>query len=70
MFKINYDGATFDSESKSGIGFVIRDSRALAIASLSQQVLWVYQAAELKAFAATRALEFAAEIGFAKGIHG
>lgn len=65
MCKINYDGATFDSENKSGIGFVIRDSRALAIASLSQQVPRVYQAAEIEAFAVTRALEFAAEIGIA-----
>ncbi|XP_030924615.1 uncharacterized protein LOC115951578 [Quercus lobata] len=66
LFKINYDGATFDSENKSGIGFVIRDSCGLAIASLSQQVPRVYQAAEIEAFAATRALElFATEIGIA-----
>lgn len=65
LFKINYDGATFDSENKSGIGFVIRDSRGLAIASLSQQVPRVYQASEIEAFAATRALESAAEIGIA-----
>ena len=38
LYKINYDGATFDSENMSGIGVVIRDSQGSAIAALSQQL--------------------------------
>ena len=35
LYKINYDGATFEHEGKSGIGVIIGDSHGAAIASLS-----------------------------------
>lgn len=36
LFKINFDGATFEQEGKSGIGVVIWDSSAAPIVALSQ----------------------------------
>ena len=68
LFKINFDGATFEHEGKSSIGVVIRDSSGVAIAALSQQVPHAYQAADMKAIAATRALEFEREIGITDAI--
>ena len=63
LYKINYDGATFDSENMSGIGVVIQDSQGSAVAALSQQLPHRYHAAEIETLAATRALEFALDIG-------
>ena len=63
LYKINYDGATFDSENMSGIGVVIRDSQGSAVAALSQQLPRRYHAAEIETLVATRALEFALDIG-------
>ena len=62
-FKINFDGAIFPVEKKSGIGVVIRDSRGLVIASCSKVVHQVLGASEVEAMAATWALSFAADVG-------
>ena len=62
MYKINYDAATFEHEGKSGIRVIIRDSHGAAIAFLSQLIPCAYQAADMEAIAANRALEFAREI--------
>ena len=63
MFKINYNGATFEHEDKSEIGVVIWDSSGQPIAALSQQIPWAYNAVERGAIATTRVLEFAREVG-------
>ncbi|KAL0012810.1 hypothetical protein SO802_007918 [Lithocarpus litseifolius] len=65
---MNYDGATFEYEGKSGIGVIIRDSCGAAIASLSQLIPHAYQVADMEAIAATRTLEFAREIGITDAI--
>ena len=63
LYKIDYDAATFEHKGKFGIGVIIRDSHGAAIASLSQLIPYAYQAADMEAIAANRALEFAWEIG-------
>ncbi|XP_075658192.1 uncharacterized protein LOC142628098 [Castanea sativa] len=68
LYKINYDGATYDSENKSGIGVVIRDSHGSAIASLSQQLPRLCQATEIEILVATRALEYATKIGITDAV--
>ena len=68
MYKINYDAAIFEHEGKSGIGVIIRDSHGAAIASLLQLIPCAYQAADMEAIAANRALEFAREIGINEAI--
>ena len=62
-FKINYDKAVFAKVNKSGIGVVIRDNQGLVIASLVQQISQAYQAVEVEAMAASRALKFGLEFG-------
>ena len=62
-FKINFNGATFVAENKFGIEVVIQDSQCMVIASLSQLLPHEFQAVEIEALAATRALEFALELG-------
>ncbi|KAK9989714.1 hypothetical protein SO802_029953 [Lithocarpus litseifolius] len=66
--KINFDGAVFSSENWSGIGVVIRDSAGLVIASCSQCLSHAYRSDEVEAFAAAKALSFAAEIGISKAV--
>ena len=63
MLKINFDGAVFRKENRSGVGVVIWNSKALVIASLSQQLPRAYQPLEVEALAVVRALEFGAKIG-------
>ena len=68
FFKINYDGAVFPDENRSGVGVMIRNNLGLVIASLVQQLPQAYQAVEVEAMAACRAMEFGREIGVAKVI--
>ena len=60
-FKINFDGAIFKQENKSGIGVVIRDHTGAVMASLAQTVAPAMQPIEIEAVAAARALEFGEE---------
>ena len=62
-FKINFDGAIFRNENRSGIGVVIRDHIGSVIVSLVQSISPAYQPREIEALAAARALEFGQEIG-------
>ena len=62
-FKINFNGATFVAKNKSSIGVVIRDSQGMVIAFLSQLIPQEFQAVEIEALVALRALEFALELG-------
>ncbi|XP_075665465.1 uncharacterized protein LOC142635144 [Castanea sativa] len=68
MAKINFDGAVFTGENKSGIGIVIRDRSGLVIASCSKKLQQAYSSAEVEALAAATALSFAADIGINKAI--
>lgn len=49
--------------NKSGIGVVTQDNQGLVIASLVQQLSQAYQAVEVAAMAASRALKFGLEFG-------
>ena len=51
-FKINFDGAVFRQENKSGIGVVIRDNSGVVIASLAQLIEPAFQPIEIEAIAA------------------
>ena len=55
-FKINFDGAIFKQENKSGIGVVIRDHTGAVMASLAQTVAPAMQPIEIEAVAAAQAL--------------
>lgn len=68
LFKINYDGAVFAGQNRSGIGIVILDSQGLVIASLVQQVSQAYKLVEIEVMAATKALEFGLEMGLDKAV--
>ena len=56
--KINFDGAVFSSENRSGTGVVIRNSAGLVMASCSQCLSQAYSSDEVEAFAAAKALSF------------
>lgn len=62
-FKINFNGAIFPKEKKSGIGVVIRDNRGLVIASCSKVVHQVLGSSNIEAMAAAWALSFASNLG-------
>lgn len=65
MVKINFDEAT-SKDHTSGIGVVIRDERGSVLASLSQNIPQVCRPLDIETLAASRALKFAAELGFNK----
>jgi len=52
VFKINYDGAVFKEENKSGIRVIIWNNQELVIASLIQQLSQACKAVEVEAMAA------------------
>ena len=51
--KINFDGAIFTKEHKSGIGVVLCDAHGSVMASLSRQLSQVYNPLEIEAKAAS-----------------
>ena len=63
LVKINFDGAIFRFENRSGIGVVVRTHTGAILASLAQSIPQAFQPAEIKAIAVARALEFGHEIG-------
>ena len=63
LYKINFDGAVFPHDKKSGVGVVIRDHRGRVIASCSKLVHQQLCSNEIEAFAAGWALSFALEVG-------
>ena len=67
-YKINYDGALSNADNKSGIGVVVQDGRGEVIASLVQQLDQAYQAMEIEAMAACKAMEFGSELGLQRVI--
>ena len=64
MVKINFDGALFSKEQKSGIGVVVRDAQGEVLASQSRTLSHVYSPFEVKGMATTSALQLASELGF------
>ena len=56
------------SLSPSGAGVVIHNHQDLVIASLLQKISQAFAPLEVEAFAATRALEFAVELGIKHAI--
>lgn len=61
MFKINFDGAVFKNDNKSGIGVVIRDHQGLVIASLAQQLSHAFQPLKIEVLVAAQAITFDVE---------
>ena len=68
IFKINFDGAVFVEENYSGVGVIVQDGEGLAIAAMSEKIPQLLQPTEIEAMSATRALEFAREVGISKAI--
>ena len=66
--KINFDGAIFPKEKKSGIGVVIRDNKGLIIASCSKVVHQVLGVFDIEALAAVWALSFASNVGVRRAV--
>nr|POE46282.1 hypothetical protein CFP56_64926 [Quercus suber] len=63
MLKINFDGAIFAEEKSPGLGVIIRDRKGLVIASVATRVPQQLRPVEIEALAASKALEFARELG-------
>ena len=68
IFKINFDGAVFAEENCSGVGVIVRNREGLVIATMSEKIPQILQPTEIEAMAATRALEFAREVGISEAI--
>ena len=62
LFKINFDGATFEYLNQASIGVVIGDEHGLIIAALSQRIPLPSSVSMVEALVARRALIFAQEI--------
>ena len=63
IFKINFDEAVSAEESCSGVGVIVRNREGLVIAAMSEKIPQILQPTKIEAMAATRALEFAREVG-------
>ena len=50
------------------MGVIVRDSDGLAIAAMSKKIPQLLQPTEIEAMVATRALEFAREVGISEAI--
>lgn len=63
VYKVNFDGATFQDIASAGLGVVVRYSEGLVIAALSERIHLPPTVAALEALAYRRAILFAIEIG-------
>ncbi|KAK9992176.1 hypothetical protein SO802_027161 [Lithocarpus litseifolius] len=68
VVKINFDGAVFLKENRSGIGVVVRDENGLVLGSCTKSLSQAYSATEIEAMAAATALVFASELGIRRAI--
>ena len=68
IFKINFDGAVFAEENYSGVGVVIRNREGLVFAAMAEKIPQLLKPIEIEARAATRALEFAREVGISAAV--
>ena len=62
VYKINFDGAIFESTARTGLGVVVRDEEGMVIAALSQNIKLPSSVDLVEALAAWRAILFAQEI--------
>jgi len=62
FYKINFDGAIFESSGRAGLGVVVRDVEGMIIAALSQNILLPSSVDSVEALAARRAIILAQEI--------
>ena len=62
VYKINFDGAIFESTARAGLGVVVRDEEGMVIAALSQNIKLPSSVDLVEALAARRAILFAQEI--------
>ena len=68
LVKINFDGAVFLKENKSGIGVVVRNENGLVLGSCTKRLSQAYSATEIETMVATTALVFASELGVRQAI--
>ena len=68
LFKINFDGAVFPHDKKSGIGVVIRDHQGSVIASCLKSIHQELCSEDIEATTAAWALLFALEVGVKRAI--
>ena len=68
VFKINFDGVVFAEENCSGVGVVIRNREGLVLAAMTEKIPQLLKPTEIEARAATRALEFAREVGISAAV--
>ena len=66
--KINYDGAIFSEDGRAGLGVVVRNSKDVVIASLSQQIPLPATITQVEALVTRRAIEFAVELGITSAV--
>ena len=64
MVKVNFVGATFKTEKKSGIGVVIQDDQGVVLASLSKLLPQNHNPLKIEMLVASTAVQFASELGF------
>ena len=64
MVKINFDGALFSKEQKSGIGVIIRDAQGVVLVSLSRTFSCVYSPFEVEGVVAASTLQLVFELEF------
>ena len=62
FYKINFDGAIFESSGRAALGVVVRDVEGMVIAALSQNIQLPSSVDSVEALAAWRAIILAQEI--------
>ncbi|XP_050280472.1 uncharacterized protein LOC126721479 [Quercus robur] len=62
VYKLNFDGAIFESSARAGLGVVVRDAEGMIIAALSQNIKLPSSVDLVEALAARRAILFAQEL--------
>ena len=68
LIKINFDGAVCSKANMSGVGAVIKHDKGAILASCSEKIPQAYNADEIEALAARKALSFAADLGVQSAI--
>ena len=66
--KINFDGAISAEEKSSSMGVIIRDKKGHVITSMTTQIPQQLRLVEIEALVASKALEFARELGIADAV--
>lgn len=64
LYKLNFDGALFESEKCAGLGVILRNHEGQVMVSLTERTMLPFTAIEVEAMAARRALSLALERGF------